>query len=230
MKSNFKEGAAKLKVKKDNYSWPRRKMVDSQVIGRGIKQAEVINAMLAVPRHIFVEEALIGQAYSDFPLPIGLAQTISQPYMVALMAESARLTGVEKVLEIGTGSGYQTVVLSQLCSKLYSVERISSLAARARRALDELLVSNVVIHVGDGTLGWPEHAPYDAIIVSAGAPKTPRAYTDQLAVHGRLIIPVGQGEEQELYRITRKKNGLITERLCPCRFVRLIGAQGWQGA
>lgn len=221
---------ASIRVKKDNYSWPRRKMVDSQIIARGIKQAEVINAMLTVPRHIFVEEALVGQAYSDFALPIGMAQTISQPYMVALMAESAHLKGVEKILEIGTGSGYQTAVLSQLCAKLYSVERISSLAARARRALDELLLSNVVIHVGDGTLGWPEHAPFDAIIVSAGAPKTPQAYTDQLAIGGRLIIPVGQGEVQELLRITRKKNGLITERLCSCRFVRLIGAEGWQGA
>ncbi|MBI5236740.1 MAG: protein-L-isoaspartate(D-aspartate) O-methyltransferase [Deltaproteobacteria bacterium] len=229
MKGDIK-GPVGVRVKKDNYSWPRRKMVDSQIIGRGIKQAEVINAMLAVPRHLFVEEALIGQAYSDFALPIGMAQTISQPYMAALMAESARLTGVEKALEIGTGSGYQSAVLSRLCSKLYSVERISALAAKARRTLDDLFASNVVIHVGDGTLGWPEHAPYDAIIVSAGAPKTPKAYTDQLAVNGRLIIPVGQGEEQELLRITRKKNGLITERLCSCRFVRLIGAQGWQGA
>lgn len=155
-------------------------MIDTQLVPRGIKQTEVLHAMFTVPRHIFVEDGLYSQAYSDFPLPIGEKQTISQPYMVALMTESLGLTGKEKVLEIGTGSGYQTAVLSFLAEKIYSIERISTIASRARRTLDALHCSNVIIRVGDGTLGWPEEAPFDAIIAAAASPRVPSAYIGQL--------------------------------------------------
>ncbi len=203
-------------------------MVDTHLVPRGIKQKEVLHAMLTVPRHIFVEEGLYSQAYSDFPLPIGEKQTISQPYMVALMTESLALTGKEKVLEIGTGSGYQTAILSSLADRIYSIERISSIASRARKTLDSLHCSNVVIRVGDGTLGWPEEAPFDAIIAAAVSPKVPSAYIDQLRVGGRLVMPVGAEDSQKLIKITRKENRVVTEVLGGCRFVKLIGKDGFQ--
>ncbi len=203
-------------------------MVDTHLVPRGIKQKEVLHAMLTVPRHIFVEEGLYSQAYSDFPLPIGEKQTISQPYMVALMTESLGLTGKEKVLEIGTGSGYQTAILSSLADRIYSIERIASIASRARKTLDSLHCSNVVIRVGDGTLGWPEEAPFDAIIAAAVSPKVPSAYIDQLRVGGRLVMPVGAEDFQKLIKITRKENMVVTEVLGGCKFVKLIGKDGFQ--
>ncbi len=215
--------------KNDIYERARRRMVDTQIIPRGVKDRRVIDAMLTVPRHLFVEEALQSQAYNDYPLPIGEGQTISQPFMVAFMTEALKLTGREKVLEIGTGSGYQSAVLSLLADKVYSIERISTLASRARRILDELHYSNIIIRIGDGTLGWPEEAPFDAIIVTAASPEVPPTYIEQLADGGRLVIPVGTELSQELLRITRKKNDTVVEDLGGCRFVKLIGKYGWKG-
>ncbi len=204
-------------------------MVETQLIPRGIKDKRVINAMLTIPRHLFVpEEALWSQAYSDFPLPIGEKQTISQPYIVALMTEALELKGAERVLEIGTGSGYQTAILSMLAEKVYSIERISSLAARARKVLDSINCSNVVIKIGDGTLGWPEESPYDAILTTAAAPEIPKCYIDQLKIGGRLIIPVGDVYSQVLVKVIKTKDGIIKQDMGGCRFVKLIGRYGWK--
>ncbi len=203
-------------------------MVETQVVARGIRQEEVIDAMLKVPRHLFVEDTFFSQAYNDYPLPIGGDQTISQPFIVALMTEALKLDGTEKVLEIGTGSGYQSAVLSLMAQKVYSVERISTLADRARKILDSLLCSNVVIRVADGTLGWAENGPYDAILVTAGSPEVPGAYMQQLKVGGRLVIPVGGAEVQELTRVTRLEGGFKQESLGGCRFVKLVGKYGWR--
>ncbi len=217
-----------LRFKKDIYERARNQMVERQVIARGVKDPAVIDAMRRVPRHLFVEEALRGQAYSDYPLPIGDKQTISQPYIVAFMTEALGLTGSERVLEIGTGSGYQASILSLLCENVYSVERISRIADRARKILDSFYCSNVLIRVGDGTLGWSEEAPYDAILVTAGAPDISTSLLPQLKVGGRLVIPVGSTDVQELIKITKHKERIVTEKLGGCRFVRLIGKKGWQ--
>lgn len=216
-----------IKVKKDMYERARRNMVATQLLPRGIRDKRVLKAMETVPRHLFVEEGLYSQAYSDYPLPIGEKQTISQPYMVALMTEALGLTGSERVLEIGTGSGYQTAVLSMLAERIYSVERISTLAARARRVLDELHCSNVIIRVADGTLGWPDEAPFDAIIVTAASPEIPGVYIQQLHEGGKMVIPVGGEMVQELFRVTRKHNSFIKEPLGGCRFVKLVGKYGF---
>lgn len=211
-----------------DYSIARRRMVLQHVINRGVRDERVISVMEQLPRHLFVEEALQGQAYSDYALPIGEKQTISQPYMVAVMTEALELKGMERVLEIGTGSGYQAAVLSRLVAQVYSVERIVSLARRARRILDSLGCSNVHIKVCDGSSGWLEQAPFDAIIVTAGAPMVPQHYLDQLAIGGRLVIPVGSGELQVLKRIVRRSELEYTEEdLLGCRFVPLIGQFGW---
>lgn len=217
-----------LRFKRDIYERARQHMLDTQLIPRGIKQNEVLHAMLSVPRHLFVDEALYSQSYTDYPLPIGEKQTISQPYMVALMTEALSLTGTERVLEIGTGSGYQCAVLSMLSEKVYSIERISKLAAKARKVLDGLHCSNVIIRVGDGTLGWPEEAPFDAIIAAAGGPQVPSAYIPQLKEGGRLIMPVGGEEAQKLIKVTRRGDEAVTEVLGGCKFVKLIGKHGWQ--
>jgi protein-L-isoaspartate(D-aspartate) O-methyltransferase len=202
-------------------------MVQEQVIARGIKDPRVIEAMLKVPRDLFVESALAGRAYDDGPLPIGEKQTISQPYMVALMTEAAELRGPEKVLEIGTGSGYQTTVLAELAANVFSVEKIRSLSIRARAILDELGYYNVATLVGDGTIGWSDHVPYDAILVTAGSPGVPKPLVDQLAVGGRLVIPLGDEQSQVLKRIRRTDSGLVEEELGECRFVKLWGKYGW---
>src|SRR3989337_2186061 len=195
---------------KDNFVRSRQRMVETQLIPRGIKDKRVINAMLTIPRHLLVpEEALWSQAYSDFPLPIGEKQTISQPYIVALMTEALELKGSERVLEIGTGSGYQTAILSMLAEKVYSIERISTLAARARKVLDSINCSNVVIKIGDGTLGWPEEAPFDAILTTAAAPDITACYFEQLKIGGRLVIPVGDEFAQTLTKIVKTKDGII---------------------
>ena len=170
------------------YATARNRMVESQLINRGIKDTRVLDAMRKVPRHRFVEEALFSQAYNDHPLPIGEKQTISQPYMVALMTEALELQGPERVLEIGTGSGYQTAILAELAEKIYSIERIRTLSTRAQRILDDLGYFNVVLKVGDGSLGLKEEAPFDAIIVTAGSPDIPQPLVDQLAMGGRLLI------------------------------------------
>ncbi len=203
-------------------------MVDTQLIPRGIKQKEVLDAMRTIPRHLFVEEGLWAQAYSDYPLPIGHGQTISQPFMVAFMTEAMELTGTEKVLEIGVGSGYQAAIVSLLASRVFTIERKPALAAKARKVLDGLHLSNVQIRIGDGTMGWPEEAPFDAVIVTAAAPEVPKAYIDQLKDGGRLVIPVGGEFLQELVRIRRKGGTTVTEDLGGCKFVKLVGRHGWE--
>ena len=205
----------------------RLKMVEDQIIPRGINDPRVIAAMKKVPRHLFVEEALQKQAYSDHPLPIGEKQTISQPYMVALMTEALQLRGEEKVLEIGAGSGYQTAVLAELAQKVYSIERIRSLAIRARKLTYELGYYNVEIKIFDGTYGWLEEGPFEAVIVTAGAPDIPQPLIDQLTIGGRLVIPVGDAFVQDLIRVTKTEGGIQKEDLGGCRFVKLIGKYGW---
>jgi protein-L-isoaspartate(D-aspartate) O-methyltransferase len=206
----------------------RLKMVEEQIVSRGIKDDKLIAAMKKIPRHLFVEEALQNQAYSDHPLPIGEKQTISQPYMVALMTEALLLTGKERVLEIGTGSGYQTAILAELSEKVFSVERIRSLAIRARKLLYELSYFNVEIKIFDGTFGWMEESPFDAIMVTAGSPDIPQPLIDQLAIGGRLVIPVGDALVQDLFRVTKTEEGVRKEDLGGCRFVKLIGKYGWE--
>lgn len=211
-----------------DFTIARRRMVEEQVIARGIKDKRVIDAMLKVPRHKFVEEALEGKAYQNTPLPIGERQTISQPYMVAVMSEALCLDGSETVLEVGTGSGYQAAVLALLAHRVFSLERIPSLARRARKVLDACGFSKVNIRLADGTHGWQDMAPFEAIVVTAGAPEVPQNYLDQLAVGGRLVIPVGDRDNQVLIRITRTgEREYQEEQLLGCRFVPLIGNHGW---
>ena len=176
----------------------RAKMVREQLIPRGIDDPRVLTAMGRVPRHLFMEEALWGEAYNDYPVPIGDRQTISQPYIVALMTQFLELKGQEKVLEIGTGSGYQTAILAELSHKVYSIERIRSLFLKARKILDQLNYFNVVLKVYDGTQGWPEESPFDAIMVTAASPEIPAPLLEQLAQNGRMLIPVGDRYSQTL--------------------------------
>jgi len=205
-------------------------MVSEQLVSKGINDKRVLAAMLKVPRHLFVEEGLWHQAYGDFPLPIGEGQTISQPYIVALMTEALHLTGGERVLEIGTGSGYQTAILAELTNYVFSIERINTIAARARKVLDALGYAHVLIRIGDGTRGWAEEAPFAAIIVTAGAPKIPASLVEQLAVGGRLVIPVGDEFSQNLLSVVKKEKGYREENLGGVRFVKLIGDLGWKAA
>ena len=202
-------------------------MVSEQVQRRGILDPRVLRAVGKVPRHLFVDEALVGRAYGDHPLPIGDGQTISQPYMVALMTEALELHGHERVLEIGTGCGYQTAVLAEVCGKVFSVERLKSLADRATRRLDSLGYYNVLVRVADGSLGWKEEAPFDAILVAAAAPTIPQALIDQLAPKGRLIVPVGDAYTQSLRKGVREEAGMRWSDLGGCVFVKLVGQQGW---
>lgn len=211
----------------DHYKIARQRMVESQLVSRGIKDKRVLDAMRKVPRHLFVDEAMYSQAYGDFPLPIGEGQTISQPFMVAIMTEALEFKGDERVLELGTGSGYQTAILAELCHKVYSIERISSLAVQARKVLDKLGYGNVVVKIGDGTLGWKEEAPFDAIIVTAGAPDIPQPLIDQLNIGGRLVIPTGGEFVQSLLRIRKTEKGIEKGDMGGCRFVKLIGEHGW---
>ena len=211
-----------------DYRLARERMVKTQLVPRGIKDPRVLKVMGKVPRDRFIEEALSGEAYNDHPLPIGRKQTISQPYIVALMTEALELTGEEKVLEIGTGSGYQTAILADLSRKVYTVERIRDLMVKARNILADLGYNNVMFKAFDGTLGWQEYEPYDAIMVTAGAPKIPQPLLDQLADGGRLIIPVGNRFSQELIKVTKKKGNVIQKDFGGCRFVDLVGIHGWK--
>jgi protein-L-isoaspartate(D-aspartate) O-methyltransferase len=211
-----------------DFSIARRIMVERQVKGRGVRDPLVLRAMQEVPRHLFVEEALRDQAYSDFPLPIGHKQTISQPFMVGFMTEALQLKGGETVLEIGTGSGYQAAVLAKIVSRVYSVERIPDLARRARKVLDQIGCINVNLKVSDGTLGWDKEGPFDGILITAGAPSIPEHYRRQLCIGGRLVIPVGERGGQILTRVVRQgEEDFREESLLNCRFVPLIGEQGW---
>ena len=211
-----------------DYRLAREKMVKNQLAPRGIKDPRVLEVMGKVHRDRFVEEALVGEAYNDHPLPIGHRQTISQPYIVALMTEALELKGEENTLEIGTGSGYQTAILAELSEKVYTIERVRPLLVKARNMLAELGYSNIMFKAFDGTLGWKEYEPYDAIMVTAGAPKIPQPLLDQLAEDGRLVIPVGNKFSQELIKVTRKKGNYVQENLGGCRFVDLVGVHGWK--
>ena len=206
-------------------------MVANQIESRGIKDSQVLAAMKKVPRHLFVDEGLLDQAYNDNPLPIEEGQTISQPYIVAVMTEALSLKRDDKVLEIGTGSGYQTAVLAELGVHVFSVERLATLAVKARKLLYSLNYFNVAIRVGDGTYGWREEAPFGGIIVTAGAPEIPRILIEQLAIGGRLVLPVGDRNYQTLLKITRiseKADDFLKEDLGGCRFVNLVGVYGWK--
>jgi len=211
-----------------DYLKARERMVREQLLARGISDQRVLEAMRVVPRHIFVEDALWAQAYGDFPLPIGEGQTISQPFIVALMTQMLGLQGHEKVLEIGTGCGYQTAILSRLADQVCSIERIKKLLARARINLDATRSFNVLCKAADGTMGWRDHAPYDAIIVTAGGPDVPGALVEQLADPGVLVIPVGGRTGQYLLRVTKKDGEVKRETGEMVRFVSLIGVQGWK--
>lgn len=206
----------------------RNRMVDEQIAGRGVKDERVLAVMRKMPRHEFLPEAIRGMAYSDSALPLGEGQTLSQPYMVALMTESLKLKGSERVLEIGTGSGYQAAVLAELGEKVYTVERIKKLADKARATLDRLGYKSVAIKVYDGTYGWKEMAPFDAIIVTAGSPDIPAPLVEQLKEGGRMSIPVGDRYGQQLVTVIKTAEGIVTERSVPCVFVPLIGNHGWK--
>jgi protein-L-isoaspartate(D-aspartate) O-methyltransferase len=204
-------------------------MVEDQLKYRGIKDERVLGAMENVPRHLFIGEEYQDRAYEDCALPIGEGQTISQPFMVAVMTELLELRGDEKVLEIGTGSGYQAAVLSRLASEVYSIERIEPLAQAARKRLQKLGCFNVQVIESDGTLGLADHSPYDGIIVTAGAPEIPDAYVEQLKDGGRLVIPVGSRYSQVLYVMKKTSSGIEKNLSTACVFVPLVGKNGWNG-
>jgi protein-L-isoaspartate(D-aspartate) O-methyltransferase len=203
-------------------------MVEEQLVRRGITDARVLEAMRKVPRHLFVEEALRDRAYGDHPLPIGEGQTISQPYIVAIMTQLLHLTGSEKVLEIGTGTGYQTAVLAELARRVCSVERIASLAARARATLEAMGYTNVWVRTADGTFGWPDEAPFDRILVSAAAPAVPEPLFEQLVEGGRMVLPVGDPFAQTLTVVDRVGGEKKISADSGCVFVKLIGKYGWE--
>ena len=205
-----------------------RQRLSARLESAGIRDRRVLETFASVPRHVLIPEALRGEAYRDVALPIGSGQTISAPSTVAAMTEALQLQGNETVLEIGTGSGYQAAILSRLAARVVSIERVPSLAARARTALDRLGVTNVVVHLGDGTAGRPADAPFDAIVVTAGGPEVPRPLLDQLGSEGRLVGPFGSRAKQELIRVKRDRRGNFSrEVLGPCRFVDLLGTHGW---
>ena len=211
-----------------DYRLARERMVKNQLIPRNITDKDVLRVMGKIHRHLFIEEALEGEAYNDHPLPIGHKQTISQPYIVALMSQALGLTGTEVTLEIGTGSGYQTAILAELSKKVYTIERIRPLLEKARRLLGNLGYINIRFKTFDGTLGWEEYAPYDAIMVTAGAPKLPEPLIEQLTDGGRMIIPIGDKYSQELFKVIKEKDGYRKENLGGCRFVDLVGVHGWK--
>ncbi len=205
----------------------RREMVERQIIARGVTDPLVTDAMNRVPRHLFVSEALVDSAYGDFPLPIGEGQTISQPYIIAEMTQCLELQGTERVLEIGTGSGYQAAVLSRIVYKVYTIERNNTLFLQTRKLFDRLKYHNIVTRYSDGTQGWQEESPFDAIIVTAGGNQVPPPLVDQLAVGGCLVMPVGGQLTQDLIKLKKTESGVETTNLGGCRFVKLIGQHGW---
>jgi protein-L-isoaspartate(D-aspartate) O-methyltransferase len=207
----------------------RRRMVQEQIRARGVRDERVLSAMEEVPRHLFVPPELRDAAYDDGPLPIGGGQTISQPYIVAEMTQALRLAGSEKVLEVGTGSGYQTAILSRLCREVVTVERVAALSGAARIRLEGLGVRNVSYVVGDGSLGCPEQSPYDRILSAAASPDVPPPWLEQLAEGGIIVLPMGGRLEQVLARVTKREGKTRTEVLCGCRFVPLVGAWGFPG-
>lgn len=211
----------------DRYGTVRQRMVQEQLRSRDIDDERILTAMGEVPRHCFVDDAMYGRAYGDHPLPIGAGQTISQPYIVAYMTQALGLQGDEKVLEIGTGSGYQAAVLSRLCSQVFTVERINSLLASARKTFDKLRYYNIRSKLDDGTLGWPENGLYNCIVVTAGGPAIPEPLVEQLTDPGRLIIPVGDQYVQELQLLEKIEGQVKVSHLASVRFVDLVGEYGW---
>jgi protein-L-isoaspartate(D-aspartate) O-methyltransferase len=205
----------------NEFTGQRERMVDVQIQARGIKDEKVLQAMRKVPRHLFVPDNLRSYAYADEPLPIGEGQTISQPYIVAYMTEALELKGEDRVLEVGTGSGYQTAVLAEIAKEVYTIEIVGLLSSRARELLQKLGYTNIHFKIGDGTFGWQENIPYDAIIVTAAPASVPKKLKEQLGIAGKMIIPVGEGF-QELVLITREKKDFKTKKLLPVRFVPLI--------
>jgi protein-L-isoaspartate(D-aspartate) O-methyltransferase len=214
-------------VSADEYAIRRRQMVERQLVPRGITDLRVLEAISALPRHLFVEEALQGKAYSDNALPIGSRQTISQPYIVGLMTQLLKVGPADRVLEIGTGSGYQTALLSRLARTVHTIERLRALSTRAKQILRGIGCDNVHFRVGDGTAGWPEEAPFSRILVTAGAPAVPAPLLAQLDTGGRLVIPVGEEKQQVLQVVIRGRAGFRTEQYDACVFVKLIGQEGW---
>ena len=203
-------------------------MVENQIIARGVTDLSVIKAMKKIPRHLFVSEALIETAYGDHPLPIGEGQTISQPYIIAEMTQALELKGNERILEIGTGSGYQAAILAAIVDRVYTIERNNTLFLNTKKLFDKLKYHNIVTKYSDGTLGWDQESPFDAIIVTAGGEKIPEPLIKQLSPGGKLIMPVGGNFSQELIIIEKTKTGIITKNLGGCRFVKLIGRHGWK--
>jgi protein-L-isoaspartate(D-aspartate) O-methyltransferase len=212
----------------DNYTIARERMVEEQLVQRGIKDPLILDAMRRVPRHLFVDESTRDQAYEDHPLPIGEGQTISQPYMIALMALAMQLAEGEHVLEVGTGSGYLTAILAEQGVEICSVELSPQLAQRSQAVLHRLGYQGVAVHVGDGTLGWPEAAPFDAIVIGAAAPGIPRPLLAQLRLGGRIVAPMGEEDLQTLVRIWKERSGLREEYFGECQFVKLRGEHGWE--
>ncbi|MBN1930320.1 MAG: protein-L-isoaspartate(D-aspartate) O-methyltransferase [Desulfobacterales bacterium] len=210
------------------YKRLREEMVRLQIESRGVKDSNVLSAMRKVPRHLFVSEALMDQAYGDFPLPIGEQQTISQPYIVAEMTQALELCKEDRVLEIGTGSGYQAAILAELAYRVYTIERLYPLYINARNLFDRLHYYNIVTKYSDGTCGWEDESPFDAIIVTAGAPEIPLNLINQLVIGGRMVIPVGDQYVQDLIKLRRDENGILKTSLGGCRFVKLVGEHGWR--
>lgn len=209
------------------YERQRLEMVKHQIEGRGVTDEKVLAALRKVPRHLFVSEALQDQAYGDFPLPIGEQQTISQPFIVAEMTQALQLSEEDRVLEIGTGSGYQASILAEIAYRVYTIERVHALLVKARRLFDQLQYHNIITRYGDGTSGWVDESPFDAIIVTAGAPRIPDKLLAQMAVGGRMVVPVGDQHSQELIKLYKEEKGVHQTNLGGCRFVKLVGEYGW---
>lgn len=215
---------------KRGYGYQRERMVEKQLQKRGISNDNVLKAFLKVERHLFVEETLQDRAYDDSPLPIGKHQTISQPYIVALMTQALNIKDGGKILEIGTGSGYQTAILAVLGANVFTIERHRELAQQSRSIFESMALHSIAIRIGDGTIGWKEYAPYQGIIVTAAAPQLPNAFYKQLSDGGRLVIPIGGEKKQTLFVFTKTGDTYEKEALCPCSFVPLIGLEGWESA
>jgi protein-L-isoaspartate(D-aspartate) O-methyltransferase len=221
-------GKAAMFHKPASFEEARHRMVERQLAGRGITDERVLEAMREIPRHRFVPEDMADMAYRDTPLPIGYGQTISQPYIVAYMTQSLQLTPDERVLEVGTGSGYQVAILSRLAKQVYTVERMDELSKCAEQIVQELGYDNIEFRVGDGGYGWPEEAPFDAILVTAAAPEVPQPLIAQLADGAPLVAPIGPAGYQELVRLTKQGEGTKVDHLVPVAFVPLVGEHGWR--
>ena len=210
-----------------SYAGQRRKMVEEQLVERGINDLRLLEVVSRVPRHLFAQESLQHRAYGDTPLPIGENQTISQPYIVGAMTEALDLKGEERVLEIGTGSGYQTAIIAEMSRQVFTIERLKNLARKAQNILESLSYMNIVFKMFDGTYGWPDQAPFDAILITASAPEIPGSLVKQLGDGGRLVAPIGEADKQKLVVLTKNGDRVSRRDLGDCKFVPLIGKYGW---